>query len=736
MQPSREGVLAAFTSLQFDVNAAVAGFKSYATVGLMNADTTQKIGTVGYVFANNGSASDAANGFYQWNGSAWVVAAWLASLITNAAGAVYEDKFGILSRLGPIYSYSAPYIDGTVLRWPAFYQRMANNTFAERAPADGQKWFEVGVPLGEEQGRFLVYYDATDNTLKTQTIYGSMTGLGSDTKPVLAHVGAGVLTSGIKPATIVSNDFDANSKGRPTVMGVDTTLVRTNTYSDLAGLGIFVGYASTDQFARVGGLFSSPEAQRVFTRVFVYDADGTPGTPIVPDFETFNAQYLVNRSQGLTSRGAILEKIYSTRLRSYLVDNRAATTDMAGIQAALNTGGRNVILAGLQIAASNDPNFVVPLINLAGSPKGDKFGSMYFPNEIAMFSDRKINLYPANFIDRRPMEADLVTLSRGTEGGALAPVAGHGQSIVAVDPSTIVDGETLTIAHHFNHPIPDQRQFKNVVARKVTPAQMAGKTFKVAFIGDSKVEFSQTADAVVAILAGYGATVQRVGTLGSGASVHEGRGGKTLAEYVGKDRTTLPPVATPADYINSSQRSFLNPFVVPGSGTGSYDGYIFDYAQYRTAYASITGGNADLAIVDLGSNDLVQWSNQDDFTAFVDEAMTRIITSIRGTGTKVLITPPAVAWDSYWYEVYTRMGYPLLRGLMRAVKRVNDPLNVRLSSAFTQMSPFAFGGYTASQVDADIDLSYGLITDRIHLFQEVRTQDAVAMAADIAAMMR
>jgi len=648
----------------------------------------------------------------------------------------FDDQLNLLERNGSVYSYAAPYIDGSVLRWPSFFQRVLGGTYVERLPSNGAKWFEVTVPLAEVEGRFLVYYDAADNTVKKLAVYSDTSGLGGDDKPVLAQVASGALNAGVKSAPILRNDFDANSMGRPTLLGVDTSMVRTNGYAEVAGMGIFIGYASTDRVVSVGGLFSSPEAQRMFARVFVYDADAAPGTPIVPDFETFNAAHLADRSTGLTTRGAVLEKVYSNRLRSYLVDNRAASTKMVGIQAVLNTSGRNVILAGLQFAASNDTTAVVPVIDLGGRPQGDRFGKIYFPPELAIFSDRPINLYPTNFIDRRPMDGDLMTLSRDGETGARQPVAAAGKIAIPVSPESISDGDALVLARHFDYPLRDQVQYRPITARKVTPAQLAGKTIKLAFIGDSKVEDAVTATAVEQILEAYGATVERYGTLGEGTALHEGRGGKTLADYVGKVRTNIPPVAAPADYIGSAGRSFLNPFLFAGTGTGSYDGYIFDYAQYQAAYASIIGGVANLAVVDLGTNDMPLATNEDEFTDFIDQGTTRIITSVRSTGTKVLITPPAVAWNSYWYEVYTRMGYPLLRGLMRAVKRFNDPLNVRLSSSFAQMSPFAYGEYQPSQVDDDTGMILGAFKDDTHPKREVRTQDAIAIAADIAVMMR
>jgi hypothetical protein len=67
--------------------ALASGIESYATVLAMTADTGQVTGKLAKVYANNGSASDPANTYYQWNGSAWVVATWYVTLLEGPPGA-------------------------------------------------------------------------------------------------------------------------------------------------------------------------------------------------------------------------------------------------------------------------------------------------------------------------------------------------------------------------------------------------------------------------------------------------------------------------------------------------------------------------------------------------------------------------------------------------------------------------------------------------------------------------
>lgn len=72
------------------------GMLRYATIALRNADTTPADGQLAYVFENNGSVSDAANGYYQWNAGspgAWGPATWLV----NAIAAVVQSNINAAS---------------------------------------------------------------------------------------------------------------------------------------------------------------------------------------------------------------------------------------------------------------------------------------------------------------------------------------------------------------------------------------------------------------------------------------------------------------------------------------------------------------------------------------------------------------------------------------------------------------------------------------------------------------
>ncbi|SMD05650.1 hypothetical protein [Novosphingobium sp. B1] len=417
-------------------------------------------------------------------------------------------------------------------------------------------------------------------------------------------------------------------------------------------------------------------------------------------------------------------------------------SSMVGLRAYIDTDARDVFICGLQFAASNQRGAVIPVSDMATGLFNDQFGKMYLPGEIALFDDRKITLYPTNFIDRRPIAAESITLSRGVENFTAAPAGFAGAQGMEVDPARLQNNDTLTIARHFAWPLRNQVQFRDLTVRKIVNADLTGKTVNALFVGDSKFDDPNTPSAVKAILAAKGATVNLRGTLfgydkDSATIYHEGRSGRSLADYVGKDRTDMAYVSNPATYIaaaNFPDKYAYNPFLSAGSGTGSYDGYIFDYAGYLTKYASIIGGTPNIVIVDLGTNDYPEWTDYDAMTDFVDVAITRIITSVRGAGAKVLFTPGAYAWSDYWAELSPRAWPAFMRGLLRAVNRVNQPLNTRVSSAFAQISPLAFSGLTVTNTDADTGLKTGTRADITHPKLEARVQFATAIAADIAAM--
>lgn len=641
---------------------------------------------------------------------------------------------------GFVFTWAAPYIDGTTLRVPRFFQRLTG-AYADRAPAGGAFWYEIADAVDYNAGNSIVYFNVATNSLALANIYAQPADIGTDAKPIIGQFSGGAFNSLSKTAILAANEFPGGISGVAGVMGSGTTAVQVSGIPELTGQNIYFGWtAPAGQTAAIGDLFARTDQTFAFARVFVRATDG--GAPIAPFFETFDETYLRDPSGGLVSRGqAVLEKLYSPTLASYLlVVNKAIPSGAIGLRAVLvQPAGRQLLLAGLQFAASNDPAAVVPLVD-RNAVAVEKLGRMLLPLEIAAFEDRPFTLYPQQIIDTRPTRA-LLSVS----GDAVidsAPIV-TGEACVRIDPAGWTDGETMLIERAFDGRLENLRQGARVTLRKVPAAAMSGKSIGALFMGDSKVDDFETANAICTILQGYGATVTRTGTLAGWDAaaqtnrLHEGRSGAKLADYVGKSIAGMAPVA-PADYLAMPiypDRYAHNPFLFPGTGTGSYNGLIFDYGRYLAAYNSILAPH-DTVVVDLGTNDKADFGQTDDLTAFVDVAMTTIIQSIRAAGKKVIVAPPGVGWQTYANTVQRLGGYAVFRGILRAVNRINDPSTARVAAAWAQMDPFAFGSINAQAVDADTGVFTGQLVDPTHAKGSVRWQEAACVAAHIAQMHR
>lgn len=71
------------------------GMLKYATVALRDAATGIVTGSVGYVFKNAGSVSDAANGYYQKTDAGWEAADWLDDLFSLNADEIAKVNWAI-----------------------------------------------------------------------------------------------------------------------------------------------------------------------------------------------------------------------------------------------------------------------------------------------------------------------------------------------------------------------------------------------------------------------------------------------------------------------------------------------------------------------------------------------------------------------------------------------------------------------------------------------------------------
>ncbi|WP_288338604.1 hypothetical protein [uncultured Sphingomonas sp.] len=641
---------------------------------------------------------------------------------------------------GLIYPWAAPYIDGGVLRVPRFFQRKTG-AYADRAPADGAMWYEIADPVDYNAGNSLVYFDVAANALALANIYALPGDIGSDAKPVIGQFSGGAFHAISGTAALLDNEFAGGVTGVAGEYRPGTTAEQVSGIAELAAQNLYFGWtAPAGQVAAIGGLFARSDQKFAFARVFVRSMDG--GDLVAPNFETFDETHLRDPAGGLVGNGqGVLEKRYSPTLASYLlVVNKAIPSAAVGLRAVLiQPAGRQLLLAGLQFASTNDPAAVVPLVD-RNAVAVEKLGRMLLPREIATFADRPFTLYPQQIIDTRPAEA-LMSVS-GDAAIDSAPIS-TGKTAVRVDPAGWADGETMLIARAFDGRMENVRQAARVTLRKVPAAAMNGKSIDLLFMGDSKVDDFETANEICAILQGYGAAVTRTGTLAGWDAAaqtnrqHEGRSGAKFADYVGKSVTGMAPVS-PSDYIAMPvypDRYAHNPFLFPGSGTGSYNGLIFDYGRYFSAYSSILTPH-DTVVVDLGTNDKADFGQTDDLIAFTDLSVTTIAQSILATGRKVIFAPVGVGWQAYANSVQRLGGYAILRGALRAINRINDPATARVAAAWAQMDPFAFGSINAQAVDADTGVFTGTLVDPTHPKGSVRWQEAECVAAHIAQMHR
>lgn len=89
----RAGLDELSAAIDLALSAVGSGILRYATVALMNADTNEADGQLAYVYDNNGSPSDPANGVYQWDdgGAAWVVADWYFDSVAAVVQPLVDD---------------------------------------------------------------------------------------------------------------------------------------------------------------------------------------------------------------------------------------------------------------------------------------------------------------------------------------------------------------------------------------------------------------------------------------------------------------------------------------------------------------------------------------------------------------------------------------------------------------------------------------------------------------------
>ena len=87
-EPSREGLLAAFTEMQRDISAAANNLLRFETKALLDADITEPDGTLAYVY---GDATATLNTVYQSTGGTWAEATWYFDAVAGVVQPMLDE---------------------------------------------------------------------------------------------------------------------------------------------------------------------------------------------------------------------------------------------------------------------------------------------------------------------------------------------------------------------------------------------------------------------------------------------------------------------------------------------------------------------------------------------------------------------------------------------------------------------------------------------------------------------
>lgn len=104
--------------LEATLSSIGSGIERFATVALMNADTSRADGTLAYVYDNNGSPADPANGIYQWDdgGNAWVEADWYVAAVAAVVQPLVDEAEGFRDEAEGFRDDALAAFNGVVVR--------------------------------------------------------------------------------------------------------------------------------------------------------------------------------------------------------------------------------------------------------------------------------------------------------------------------------------------------------------------------------------------------------------------------------------------------------------------------------------------------------------------------------------------------------------------------------------------------------------------------------------------
>lgn len=239
--------------------------------------------------------------------------------------------------------------------------------------------------------------------------------------------------------------------------------------------------------------------------------------------------------------------------------------------------------------------------------------TMYMSTYLFMFEDQTLPVYVRSiFADRKDYTNRSLHFGVRDDDGGLYSV--ESDYAVMLDASKIpfpVGGEHYYFTSRLKHYETARRQRRQVQFRKVAPTAVTPNNLKYMVIGDSNTNIA-FADLLRNTLRARGHNPNFVGTItGQGLDLSEtsgplgeGRSGWSSANFTHRV-PTRPPVAIggEATYkaMTKSQKMNVNPFVIEGSGAGSFNGYKFDFASYLSRFNIAT---PDVVGIGLGPNNL------------------------------------------------------------------------------------------------------------------------------------
>ena len=415
----------------------------------------------------------------------------------------------------------------------------------------------------------------------------------------------------------------------------------------------------------------------------------------------------------------------------------SAPTENAVYDALRLKASKTEVSDALQLKVENSQLAAPGGAELVGYSKGGNIASnldlvvpenfddtMYMSTHIFMFADQTLPLYVRSiFEDREDYTNRTLHFGVRDDIGGLYSV--ESDYAVNLDASRIpfpIPGEHCYVTSRLKHYEIDRRQRHQVYFRKVAPTAVLPNNMKYLVIGDSNTNIA-FADLLNKTLRARGHNPTFVGTLtgqgldGSETSgpLGEGRSAWSSSNFTHRV-TTRPPVAIGGEAaynaMTKSQKLNVNPFIIAGSGAGSFNGYKFDFASYLSRFGVDT---PDVVGIGLGPNNLYLSNDFEQVaTDFVDDLdiMTKSIWAVN-PNIKIALYLRGMS-KSEEQDTKYKMGHRWLQKKLIWFVRSHPQhaKNIWLISSWAHMSQEA--GWTISTIVNTDGIIKGNITDRVH----------------------